>query len=299
MIKLIHTKDTFLEFEKHLAGCKKLTILTAFLSSDAVDRVFQNLETEIDVFTSYHNEFVEPDGLQKLLNMTAQVYIYTGVSFFHPKVYLFHTVNPIAIIGSSNFTLGGLKNNIELNIVTDEEPIILELTKYIGQLKTDPFFGVLTRESLSKYIALVSTKDNYYSKQPLPKLEDYSELQKLLDFSRLKPNNRETNHPVLKIKLQTRGNYSRQRHSVIWLAEKDAIYGTTWEFFPKHDIEFTIKFDFAGHNFPPIKTHITSSRQISGLYNKLYYVGFKLNPGDIVCFEEVEPKKIYRLWLEK
>ncbi|MDI1304223.1 MAG: phospholipase D-like domain-containing protein [bacterium] len=299
MLKIIHTKDILKEIENNLKNCKSVSILTAFLSADAIEYVFKNKEIKIELFTSYHNEFVEPEGLRKLLNMEAQVYIYTGVSFFHPKVYLFHSPKPIAIIGSSNFTLGGLKNNIEMNILTDESSVIEDLLENISQLKKDPLYGILTGESLSKYTELNTTKNNYFHKQAPPKLEDYSELQRLLDFSRLKPPKSETTHSVLKINLKTKGRDSRERYSVIWLAEKNAIYGSTWGFFPKPHGKFIIKFDFAGYSFPPIETHMTSSRQISKLYNKLYYAGFKLQPGDIMCFEEMEEKKVYRLWLEK
>lgn len=300
MLKLIHTKDILAEIQNLLASCDGVTVLTAFLSADVVEHVFQNGAKEIEVFTSFHNEFVDPKGLRQLLGLKAKVYIYTGMHFFHPKVYFFQSRKPVAIVGSSNFTFGGLKNNIELNIITDESAIISELEKYISQLEHDPLFGILTETSLTKYEEINTAKSNYFLKQPAPKLEALSESQKLLDFSRLNTlPSKESVHQFLKIKLQATGEYSRKKHSVVWLAEKDAIYGSTWSFFPSSDVVFTIQFDFAGHSFPPIKTHITSSRQISGLYNKLYYAGFRLNAGDIICFEELESKKLYRLWLER
>ncbi len=56
---------------------------------------------------------------------------------FHPKIYLFFDKNKYsAIVGSSNFTLGGLKRNIECNIhiAGKIDEFFLELKKYFSQL---------------------------------------------------------------------------------------------------------------------------------------------------------------------
>lgn len=119
------------EIELLLSSSSKVSILTAFLSKDAVNKIFQNSTREIEVFTSFYRELVDSAGLETLCELNANIFIHTGTQFFHPKVYLFHNSTPSAILGSSNFTLGGLLNNLELNILTDDPHLIENLITYI------------------------------------------------------------------------------------------------------------------------------------------------------------------------
>ena len=303
MQRLLTTKDLYKEIKQLLCNSPKVTILTAFLSNNAVNKVFQNSRREIELFTSFYREFVDATGLETLYGMNAKIFIHTGMQFFHPKVYIFHSSTPVAILGSSNFTLGGLQNNLELNIVTDDPHLLKNLIDYVEQLKHDPLVGQLTKEALSKYKSIEGEKSSILGKIPpyTPKVQDYSELQKHLSFpipplTRVIP----SFDKILKFRLSSKGQYSRDKWSVVWVTERrNIVYGRSANFFPLVDQEFEVQFVFSGHEFKPIRTHITSSKQISGLPMKLHKAGFKLKPGDILCFEEVEPKKLYRFWLEK
>ncbi|MDP2208768.1 MAG: phospholipase D-like domain-containing protein [Bacteroidota bacterium] len=303
MQKLLTTKDLYKEIELLLIDSPKVTILTAYLSKDAVNKVFQNSTREVELFTSFYREFVDAAGLEALYEMNAKVFIHTGTQFFHPKVYIFHSTKPVAILGSSNFTLGGLQNNLELNIATDDTELLKNLIDYIEHLKRDPLVGQLTKEALAKYKSIEGEKSRILGKTPpyKPNVQDYSELQRHLSFppspvTSVKP----SSDRVLKFRLSSKGQHSRDMWSVVWVTERrNIVYGRSTNFFPSADQEFQVQFVFAGHEFKPIRTHITSSKQISGLPMKLRRAGFKLKPGDILCFEEVEPKKLYRFWLEK
>jgi hypothetical protein len=270
-----------------------------------VTQVFANSQkaTDIELITSFYREFVDPSGLDLLLSMRATVYIYTGSHFFHPKVYLFHGSPSVAIIGSSNFTLGGFRNNLELNVLTDEPGFVGTVQAFVDRLKSDPVVGILTPEALSKYTDIESGKKTFTGNLPVynPPLEDQSELHKYLNFlNQPPPQASKTIARVLKMRLSAKGQHSRDLWDVVWLTErKNIVYGESYKFFPPADQEFEVQFSFSGHEFTPIRTHITSSKQISGLPNKLRSAGFRLKPGDILCFEQVEPGKLYRFWLEQ
>lgn len=89
----------------------------------------------IEDFVNHANDF---DALEKLLKNGVALYAIRGL---HTKLYLFDQEN--AIVGSANFTAGGLKNNIELSLhIQEENTLIVELQHYFNQLidriKNDP-----------------------------------------------------------------------------------------------------------------------------------------------------------------
>ena len=303
MQRLLTTKDLYKEIELLLRDSPKVTILTAYLSKDAVNKVFQNSTREIELFTSFYHEFVDAAGLETLYEKNAKIFIHTGTQFFHPKVYIFHSTNPVAILGSSNFTLGGLQNNLELNIVTDDAQLLKNLIDYIEQLKCDPLVGQLTKEALLKYKSIEGEKSRILGKIPpyTPNVQDYSDLQRHLSFPTPQLTNvKPLSDKVLKFRVASKGQHSRDMWKVVWVTtRRNIVYGSSRNFFPPADQDFRVQFVFSGHEFKPIRTKITSSKQISGLPFKLQRAGFKLKPGDILCFEEVEPKTLYRFWLER
>lgn len=70
---------------------------------------------------------------------------------FHPKLYIFLSENKkTAIVGSSNFTKPGLKENVELNIIEKESTVVNDLVDWFDELwnnETEPF-----KEELIKII---------------------------------------------------------------------------------------------------------------------------------------------------
>lgn len=61
--------------------------------------------------------------------------------FLHAKAFIFRGTNRGFISGSSNLTVAGLKNNIELNLGHYEEPLVQQLEKWYEELweEADPF----------------------------------------------------------------------------------------------------------------------------------------------------------------
>ncbi len=53
---------------------------------------------------------------------------------FHPKLYIFRGSNQTAIVGSSNFTRPGMEENVELNIIERQPPVIEELVRWFDDI---------------------------------------------------------------------------------------------------------------------------------------------------------------------
>jgi HKD family nuclease len=66
-------------------------------------------------------------------NVHAALYSEKGTTF-HPKVLIVDGDSPFAIIGSGNLSRGGLKDNIECGLYTDDEFIVRELCRWFDDL---------------------------------------------------------------------------------------------------------------------------------------------------------------------
>ncbi len=89
------------------------------------------------------------DGLQDMLDAGVKLYALIGL---HTKLYLFDEMD--AIVGSANFTEGGLVRNVELSIHLSDEPAIDTLQDYYDDIvskvnKADD--GQITQEMLDDY----------------------------------------------------------------------------------------------------------------------------------------------------
>ncbi len=72
------------------------------------------------------------EALEIMLSAGIRVYAVKGL---HTKLYLFDEDK--AILGSANFTFGGMKHNIELSLAMEDEEVISELQNYFDDLKSD------------------------------------------------------------------------------------------------------------------------------------------------------------------
>jgi len=70
---------------------------------------------------------------------------------FHSKIYLFYIKDKLfaAIIGSSNFTAGGLSNNIETNIIITDDKLLQQIKKQYESILE--FSHLLQPSDLDKY----------------------------------------------------------------------------------------------------------------------------------------------------
>jgi HKD family nuclease len=79
----------------------------------------------------------------------------SGRATFHPKVYLIESKhNAVAIVGSSNFTGGGLVDNLEANILlrsTPDDPVIARVREYHDKLWISDFAAPVTESFRQSY----------------------------------------------------------------------------------------------------------------------------------------------------
>lgn len=89
-----------------------------------------------------------------------------NVETFHPKLYLFRNKNRLrAIAGSSNLTRGGLKDNVELNVVLDFADSHSEEAQpfydFYSRIKFSPACFVPDEDYLNKYFELQQKNIKY------------------------------------------------------------------------------------------------------------------------------------------
>lgn len=123
--------------EKFGKKADKIKIASAFFSKN--DFIIDWLDSgkKLELLLS-----LRPPTNYYLLNEIYQrkkINIYNIGKEFHSKFYIFFKKEkPIGcVLGSSNFTNGGLVNNIETNIVTADEKFLEVLLKHYGNIKKD------------------------------------------------------------------------------------------------------------------------------------------------------------------
>ena len=126
------------QFENTL---RKINIISPFLSKNTADLMVKAAKSGVKctfITRFYTQDFLDGsntlDGLQDMLSAGVEIYAVVGL---HTKLYLFD--DDKAIVGSANFTNGGLLYNVELSLyLEDEEDTCSKLQAYyedlLGQL---------------------------------------------------------------------------------------------------------------------------------------------------------------------
>ena len=129
------SKSLYDVLKKEIKKTDEIIISSPFISS--TDLIYKILETDIKftlIFRLSHP--ATPNLLEKLLlNLTSnkKIFFYDS-SVLHSKIYLFkkNGGNISAIIGSSNFTYGGMRDNFEFNILIKNN--LDEVEKYLNSI---------------------------------------------------------------------------------------------------------------------------------------------------------------------
>lgn len=123
---MARTHTTALERVLELAGLETALISVAYLNEGGVKLVTEKLKPvagKITAFVGIRNDSTSLQGLQHLLDLGVTLYaVDTGSArlVFHPKLYMSTAKKASRIvIGSANFTVGGLNNNIEAGVAID------------------------------------------------------------------------------------------------------------------------------------------------------------------------------------
>lgn len=142
-----------------------LSIKTAKLLSEAAKR---GLACSF-ITRFYLQDFLDKsntlDGLQLMLDAGVKLYALIGL---HTKLYIFDLND--AIVGSANFTEGGLVRNIELSIYMNEEDTIEHLLEYYDDIiesinKDKNKDGIITQTMIDDYKERCQKKEKFNYKQ--------------------------------------------------------------------------------------------------------------------------------------
>ena len=108
----------------------------------------------------------EPEALQAVLDLShgsgeVALYCYaglTGVGTYHPKLYLSRTADVATfIVGSSNLTEGGLKRNVEINVLIEadiRDEVVSDIHTAYNRLKFHPERVIPDGEFIALYAEL-------------------------------------------------------------------------------------------------------------------------------------------------
>jgi HKD family nuclease len=134
----------------------KIRIISPFLSKQMASLLAEAARNGVDcsfITRFYLQDFLDGanslDGLQEMLDAHVNLYAVIGL---HTKLYLFD--NNKAIVGSANFTEGGLVRNIELSVFMSDEPTIDKLNDHYSEIldavnKADE--GIITQEMINDF----------------------------------------------------------------------------------------------------------------------------------------------------
>jgi HKD family nuclease len=123
---MARTHTTALERVLELPDLDEALISVAYLNEGGVKLVTDKLKmvaSKVTAFVGIRNDSTSLQGLQHLLTLGVKLYVVdTGAArlVYHPKLYMASSSNKARlVIGSANFTAGGLNNNIEAGVAID------------------------------------------------------------------------------------------------------------------------------------------------------------------------------------
>jgi len=153
-----HSKSLSSILSQRIVQSNDIRIAVAFLSMRGINLLYDSIDFALDQGASFEflagldMQTTEPEALHFLYNLSKKnanltLYCYVSVepsSIYHPKIYLLKNTNSsevIAIVGSSNLTEGGLKRNIEANLIIEadiDHEIIVDSYITYNRLKFHP-----------------------------------------------------------------------------------------------------------------------------------------------------------------
>ena len=173
-----------------------IRIAVAFVSIKGLALIEDSLKlaiktaNSIEFLVGLDMNWTEPDALKMLYKLSTDNDKITCLCLsslkpyytYHPKLYLFHKGNNVkSIIGSSNLTTGGLKKNIEANVVIEtsiDNEVISDAYETYNRLKYHPQRVLPDQEFIDIYSQLSKLKKQ--QNQNLIKDTKYASLNKRL-----------------------------------------------------------------------------------------------------------------------
>lgn len=157
-----------------LKSAERLECLVAFAKMSALNELLQplrkalarGLHARFAVGLDFH--LTEPAVLHRLLTLTRdhsiKLYLSDSSDTFHPKVYAFQNRKGYAVIvGSANFTHGGLYGNHEASALMEDESgaLMASITRYFDALIADEVLVPATKGRIDEYEREYAIHDIY------------------------------------------------------------------------------------------------------------------------------------------
>ncbi len=184
--------------EETIAQSQDSRIAVAFVSMQGLRLVESALRTSLQA--GAHIEFLvgmdgtatDPEALWFLYKLALDhstfdlyCYIVPGSTLYHPKLYVMRTGETVsAIVGSSNLTEGGLKQNFEINLHVRaglQQPIILDIYSAYSRLKFLPNRVEPDEELIGIYEAWHRENRRHHHPTASGKRTGFRELQRKLE----------------------------------------------------------------------------------------------------------------------
>jgi len=148
--------DSLMEF---LDESESAFFAVAYITTSGVNLIKDHIPEDTRIVTCIDFFLTEPEALEALIDLGVKVRILNARPAFHPKVSYFmkNAVEAYAIIGSSNLTEAGLRDNIEANIIlrgAPSEKVFRDIQEYLEELWNHR----LAREVTPKFLEWYSTR---------------------------------------------------------------------------------------------------------------------------------------------
>lgn len=181
--KLIKVPEKYLDdyINHFIQKSNKINIAVSFFFKSGLSLIIDALESfsnkeNINIITSNYLNSTEPEALWELLNLKnngAKIYIYDSIKSgkgFHIKCYSFTNEKDKffrTIIGSSNVSRAAFRDSHEVNNVSDEKDLQVEISKYFNKLLNDGNCYALTADFIKEYELNYKSENNIFLNKSL------------------------------------------------------------------------------------------------------------------------------------
>jgi len=174
----ILTSNWYEQLKKDLVGCKRLRVISPYVSSYFFNRIRSEFDlSNIELITRFNlQDFAagasDIDALKLLVDNNAKVY---GIKDLHSKIYIID--EKVAIVTSANLTRRGLHTNYECGIRIESKNEIFELNTIFNHLSIIATKNRFSQDKYDKWQSIIKNLEIH--NDPNRKLEDYGSNQEL------------------------------------------------------------------------------------------------------------------------
>ncbi len=147
-----YNDEVYNVFTQNLKWCNEINIATAFLTNGGYDIVSEEILTftkkggRIRLIVDVTSGYTDYNSILEFATLTGDCkckIFHSEKGVFHPKFYIFRQNDKCRVLlGSSNLTNGGLRKNIEANLLLNNSPeyinVLHDINQYFDELWNHP-----------------------------------------------------------------------------------------------------------------------------------------------------------------